>query len=63
MIYKKIKEAAERRKISINALEDRISVSHGSICKWDKNRPSVDKVKAVSDVLGVSIDELLQEDT
>lgn len=62
MIYKNIQEAAKKQKISINALEDRISVSHGSICKWDRNRPSVDKVKAVADVLGVSIDELLQED-
>ena len=66
MIYKNIKEAAEKQKLSINSLEDKISVSHGSICKWDRNRPSVDKVKAVADILGVSIEELLvdrEEDT
>ena len=62
MIYKNIQEAAKKQKISINALEDRIAVSHGSICKWDRNRPSVDKVKAVADVLGISIEELLLED-
>jgi transcriptional regulator with XRE-family HTH domain len=62
MIYKNIKEAAEKQKISINSLEDRISVSHGSICKWDRNRPSVDKVLAVAEILGVSIYDLMKEE-
>ena len=32
-----------------------------SIYSWDKNAPSVDRVKKVADYLGVTVDELLAE--
>ena len=46
--------------ISVNRLESELGFPRGSICKWDRNIPSVAKVKAVADRLEVTIDELLK---
>ena len=62
MLYERIKKRAAEVPISINQLEKTIGVSSGSICKWDTNRPSIDKVKRVADVLSVTIDSLLEDE-
>ena len=58
-MYKKIREICKKRQINITALESALGFPRGSIYKWDVNRPSVDKVKKVSDYLDVPIEALL----
>lgn len=60
-LYQRIKTLAYEKKISINQLEKDIGIQSGGMCKWDKHIPSVQKVKAVADILEVSVDELLKE--
>lgn len=45
--------------ISIAELERSAGLSHSSVARWDRNIPSVDKVAAVADFFGVTIDEML----
>ncbi len=59
--YENIKTACKKSEISISALENRLGFSCSSICKWDTNTPGVDKVKAVADILGVTVNDMLAE--
>ena len=47
--------------MSIRELEFLASISYGSIGHWRDSSPRVDKLKAVADVLEVSIDSLMEE--
>lgn len=60
----KIKALCKSRGLTMKALEDvAFPDTKGQvITRWDENRPSVDRVKRVADVLGVTVDELLKED-
>lgn len=58
-MYSKVKELCKKHNISVSELENKLGFSRGSICKWDVNIPSINKVKAVADYFGASIDELL----
>lgn len=60
----KIKRLCKERKTTLKELEERLfpNVKGQIIGRWDENRPSVDRVKAVADALGVTVDELLRED-
>lgn len=55
-----IKRICKERKIPICKLEEAVGIGQGSIARWDQHIPSVDKVKAVADYLGVTVDELLK---
>ena len=55
-----IKRLCKERKITIGSLEQKTGISRNAISRWDKNSPSVDKVKKVADFLGVTVDELLK---
>lgn len=54
---------AERGIPSLSELERLSGVPPKSIYRWDENRPSVDRAKAVADCLGVPLDELLRKET
>lgn len=41
------------------ALEKELGFGNGTIGKWQKASPSVDKLKKVADWFGVTLDELL----
>ena len=58
-----IKEICKTKGITIQDLEAAVGVSKNAMYRWDKNAPSVDKVKAVADYLGVSVDTLLGRTT
>lgn len=58
-IYDRIKELAAAKKISIAELERNLHFSNGSLYKWTKTSPSMDKVKLVADYFDVSTDYLL----
>lgn len=60
-MYSKIKELCKTNGISVSKLESKLNFSRGSIYKWSVNIPSIDKVKAVADHFGVTIDYLLSE--
>lgn len=45
------------------SLEKECGLGNGSINKWDKSSPSISKVAAVADALGVSVSYLIGEET
>lgn len=59
MLYNNMKRICHEKKISVSKIESELEFSRGSICKWNDNIPSVDKVKKVADYLGVDINELI----
>lgn len=54
-----IKTLCKERNIAIPTVEKDCGLKPSTIYKWDQSVPSVDKVKAVADYFGVSIDYLL----
>lgn len=58
-LYEKIKELAKQKHISIKQLEETLKMGNGTIRRWDKNSPSVEKVQQVADFFNVSIYYLL----
>ena len=62
LIYLRIKELAQQRKISLAELERKLNFSNGIISTWKKGNPSVDKVEKVADFFNVSTDYLLGRD-
>lgn len=58
-ILSRIKRLAAQKKISIAQLERDLDFSNGSISKWNKTAPSIDKLQAVADYFDISADFLL----
>lgn len=54
-----IKDLAVKKKISVAELERTLGFGNGSISKWNKQSPSVDKLNKVADYFDVSVDSLL----
>lgn len=59
MILEHIRRLCAERGITIKALETATHMGNGVIARWDEMRPRVDKLKAVADYFGVTVDELL----
>lgn len=59
-IYKKVQMACAEKGIPITALEEQLGFARGSICKWDKNRPSIDRVALVAKVLEKPIEYFVE---
>lgn len=59
MVYEKIKQLCDEKGVSIYKAERDLGFSNASIVKWKNSNPAADKLKAVADYLGVSIDFLL----
>ena len=59
----KIKEIAKENGVPIAKLERDLNFAKKSVSDWDEHRPSIDKVVAVADFFGVSIDSLLGRDS
>ena len=58
-IYQNVKTACLESNIMVNALEKELNFPRSSICKWDKNTPGIDKVKAVADYFQKPIEYFL----
>lgn len=60
----KLKDARKNAGLSQEQFADKLSVSRSAIAKWetDKGMPDITNLKAMSQLLGVSIDYLLDED-
>lgn len=55
----RIKELAKKRGLNLKSTAKQAGLSENAIYKWNTQTPSTDKLKAVADVLGVSVDYLL----
>ena len=62
---KKLKQARIESGLSQEQLADKIGVSRSAIAKWetDKGMPDIDNLKAISQLLNISIDYLLDDNT
>lgn len=61
-IKSRVKTLAVEHGISIPNLERACGLGHGTISRWDVISPSCDKLSAVADFFGVSVDHLLGRD-
>ena len=61
LVLDNIKILCKENKISIASLEQRLGIGNGTIGRWDKSSPTTDKIKAVADYFGCTIDDLLSE--
>lgn len=61
MMLKNILNKCQEKKITIAELERQAGLKQRTIYKWDESKPSVDKVLAVANVLGVTVEELSKE--
>ena len=62
MIYTKISNLCRNRGISIARLEREMGFGNATIRGWVTSSPTVEKLKAVADYFGVTVDELLEDD-
>ena len=55
-LYERVKEIAAEKGYSINRLEKELGFPRSCIGKFNKHKPSMDKIKQISEFLGVSTD-------
>lgn len=58
-IYSNVKVACKENKISVTELESSLGFARSSIYKWDKHKPSAEKLKAVAEKLKKPIEYFL----
>lgn len=54
-----VKKLADKQKISIVELEERLDFSKNSLYAWKRSKPSIDKLEAVANFFNVTTDYLL----
>ncbi|WP_312499683.1 helix-turn-helix transcriptional regulator [Enterococcus sp.] len=57
--FERVKFLADKEKISVVELEEKLDFSRNSLYAWKKSKPSVDKLKKVAEYFNVSTDYLL----
>lgn len=57
-LYEQIRDIAKEKGYSINRLEQELGFARSSINKFNKNKPSIDKLQQIADLLDVSLDLL-----
>ena len=62
MLFQRIKELCNNKKITINELEKTLGFGNGTIRSWNSSSPSVIKAKAVADYFGVGVDYLINNE-
>ncbi len=64
-IGERIKESRNQQKITQQELASKLNVSRSAVSNWEINRnyPDLDTIVQLSDILEVSLDKLLREDT
>lgn len=58
-VYLTVKELCEKHKVTMLELEKACGLGHRSVYNWQTSAPSADKLSAVADYFGVSVDYLL----
>lgn len=59
MILENIRHLCKEQNRTIAELEREAKLGNGVIARWGEMNPRVDKLKAVADVLGVTVDDLI----
>ena len=54
--YEKIKELCKDRGINVSKLERDLGFSRGSLCKIDKNKPSIDRLGKIASYFDVPVE-------
>ena len=62
MIYTNVSNLCQSKGISIARLEREMGFGNSTIRGWSNSAPTVEKLKAVADYFGVTVDDLLAED-
>ena len=62
LIFERISKLCEANKMSIAQLEKKAGLGNATVRGWKDSSPTVSNLKAVADVLGVTIDELVKEE-
>lgn len=60
-IKEKVMLLGEMRGLSLAEIERRAGIGNSTICKWHKISPTVDKVVKVAKVLGVTINDIVND--
>ena len=60
----KIKEVRKKENLTQEEFAEKIFVSRNAVAKWETNRgyPDIQNLITISDVFGISLDELIKED-
>lgn len=61
-MLEKIKKLCAVNGMSVSQLEQTLGLSNKAIYRWDTSKPSIDRVKAVADYFGVTVDYLLSDE-
>ncbi len=61
LLYSKIKEICKTKGISIRKLESDLEFSYGSVCKWNTNTPSFERITKVANYLSIPLDDFRNE--
>ena len=62
MIGEKTIEICRQMRRSVYSVETEAGFAKGTIKRWDTHAPSIENVRKVADVLGCSIDEMLDRE-
>lgn len=65
VIGQRIKQARNDQNLTQQELADKISISRSAVSNWEsgRNYPDLDSIVLLSDVLNISLDQLLREDS
>lgn len=58
MVYENVKTEADKKGMSLNALEKAAGLSKGTIAKWKTASPTIKSLLPVADVLEVKLEVL-----
>ena len=61
MVYTGIKQICESKGVSVAFVEREAGLTNGSISKWNDSKPIAENLHAAAKVLGVTVEDLLEE--
>ena len=63
MLYENVKRLCQGANLSITDLEEKLGFGNGTIGKWKSrgSSPSIDKVVAIAQFFGTTVDALMSE--
>lgn len=62
MLYENLKRICAEKGLTFARLERELDFGNGTLAKWKSSIPSVDRVAKVASRLGVTVDELWEDE-